>query len=200
MQVQYYKSHEDYLTSDPNDSLVEGDVVELHRLKVSRHVRHVVASIVSPFGDPVESRPPVPTADERLAAYKGKRFAKLKRRELRVKAADGDAEAIQALKDMGLDPGAGAEAGFGKKENVQTGVGERRNPSSGAILGEKGQKLPQGVLPGGKHAVGGINERSQQRKGMADRRNEEAMERLQEGKEKKKELERMNLNSDSVLR
>lgn len=109
-----FHSAEQHLVHDPNNSLITGDVVELHRLHVSKRVRHVVASVIAPFGTPLEARPPIPTPDDRLAVYKETRFRKFKRRELRAKAAEGDAEAIQALKDMGLDPGEGAEAGVGK--------------------------------------------------------------------------------------
>ncbi|CAK4034756.1 nucleic acid-binding [Lecanosticta acicola] len=196
----YYRSEENHLVHDPNSSLVQGDVVELHRLRVAKTVGHVVASIVSPFGAPVEARPPIPTPDERLAAYKAKRFDKQKRRELRVKAAEGDAEAIQQLKDMALDPGYGAEPGVGKKDNAQAKVGKQRNPTPGAILGEKGQKLPEGVLPGGKHATGKINERAQHNKGKAERFDRAAWDRLVEGNEQQEELDSQNLNSGAVLK
>jgi small subunit ribosomal protein S17 len=142
-----FPDHVQHLVHDPNNSLVTGDVVELHRLRVSRRVEHVVASIVSPFGTPIDSRPPIPTADERLAEYKEYRFKKLHRRELRLKAAEGDAEAIQELKSMGLDAGQGAVAGVGRKDNLQQG--KAKTSAEGAILGQKGQKLPQRVLPGG---------------------------------------------------
>lgn len=97
------------MVNDPNNSLVTGDVVELHRLKVSAAVRHVVAGIISPFGQPAEARPPVPTPEERLAAYKQRRFLKIQRRELRAKAADGDVEATEQLERMGLGEAEGEE-------------------------------------------------------------------------------------------
>ncbi|KAH9864599.1 hypothetical protein J1614_010534 [Plenodomus biglobosus] len=56
----HFPSHSTYLVGDPNNSLVEGDVVRIasgHR--TSTAVRHVVTSIVAPFGEPVENRPPV---------------------------------------------------------------------------------------------------------------------------------------------
>lgn len=145
---------------DPNSSLVVGDVVKLHRLRVSKAVHHVVAEIVSPFGKPVDARPPIPTPDERLAAWKEHRFAKLKRRSLRQAAAKGNAEAIEELKSMGLVPGDGVEAGKGRNANLQTRDGNPRDSGNGALLGNKGQKLPNGVLPGGKHAVGKVDERA----------------------------------------
>ncbi|USP80080.1 uncharacterized protein yc1106_07354 [Curvularia clavata] len=51
-----------YLVRDPNNSLVEGDIVRItsgHR--ISTAIRHVVTSIVAPFGEPIENRPPVLT-------------------------------------------------------------------------------------------------------------------------------------------
>ncbi|KAF2134381.1 nucleic acid-binding protein [Dothidotthia symphoricarpi CBS 119687] len=56
----HFPAPKTYLVRDPNNSLVEGDVVRItsgHR--TSPAVRHVVTSIVAPFGEPVENRPPV---------------------------------------------------------------------------------------------------------------------------------------------
>lgn len=167
---------------------------------MSTQVDHVVARIVAPFGTPIDQRPPIPTPEERLAAYKEKRFAKLKRRTLRTKAADGDAEAIQQLKDMGLDPGHGAEPGVGKSDNVQKQAGKSRNPGKGAILGEKGQKLPDGVLPGGQHEVGKIDQRAKHNKASAMKLDTQVEDWLREAKEKREELERQNVGSDSALK
>lgn len=199
--LQYYTAYKQHLVHDPNSSLVTGDVIEMHRLRASTGVHHVVARIITPFGTPIAERPPVPTADERLSAYKQKRFAKLRRRSLRREAAKGDAEAIRELRRMGLDPGKGVEAGKGQTVNVQKGVGKKRNPTpgDGAILGAKQQKLPEGVLPGGKHEVGKINERAQKNKGKAMQFRAKAEENLLEAKEKGEVLEKEGLGSDSVV-
>lgn len=143
---QYFASYTQHLVHDPNNSLVVGDVIQMHRLKVSSQVFHVVGSIIAPFGRPISERPPIPTPDERLANYKEKRFAKLERRKLRQEAAQGDADAIKQLQAMGLDPGKGAEPGKGEMEGVQLNVGKKRNPTNkdGGILGHKGQKMPHG--------------------------------------------------------
>ena len=162
-------------------------------------MHHVVAKIISPFGTPVEQRPPVLNADERLAKYKEKRFAKLHRRSLRRQAAMGEPAAIRELRGMGLDPGKGVEAFKGETANVQKGVGKVRTPSKGAILGSKGQKLPEGVLPGGKHEVGKINERAERNKGKAMKMKKQAEKNILEAKEKDEELEKRGLASDSVL-
>ena len=79
-------------------------------------------------------------------------------------------------------------------------VGKSRNPGKGGILGEKGQKLPKGVLPGGKHEVGKIDDRAKHNKEMAMKFDAQAEDRLLEAKEKGEELERQNLGADSVLR
>lgn len=160
----YFPSPTNHLVHDPNSSLIVGDVVKLHRLRVSKSVHHVVAEVVSPFGKPIDARPPIPTPDERLAAWKEHRFKKLKRRSLRQEAANGNAKAIEELKGMGLDPGDGVEAGKGKNANLQAHEGQTGDSRTGALLGQKGQKLPQGVLPGGEHAVGKIDERAKHNK------------------------------------
>ena len=166
--VKYFASHTNHLVHDPNSSLVPGDVVSLHRLRVSTAVHHVVASIIAPFGTPIEEREPIPTPDERLAAYKTHRFAKLRRRELRREAAKGDLDAIRELRTMGLDPGQGVETKGGA-------VG---------MMGAKGQKLPKGVLPGGQHAVGKIDERAKRNKGSAVKLEERARGNLREARER----------------
>lgn len=167
---------------------------------MSKRVGHVVAKIISPFGKPIGQRPPIPKPDDRLAAYKEKRFAKLDRRELRRKAAEGDAEAIEKLKKVDLDPGKGAEVGVGKgkKDNVQ--AKGKTAAGKGAVLGEKGQKLPSGVLPGGKHEVGKINTRAKHNKETAMKFEAQAAENLSEAKEKAEKLEQKGLESDSALR
>ncbi|KAF7455619.1 RpsQ Ribosomal protein S17 [Pyrenophora tritici-repentis] len=49
-----------YLVRDPNNSLVEGDIVRITSgYRTSTAISHVVTSIVAPFGEPVENRPPV---------------------------------------------------------------------------------------------------------------------------------------------
>jgi small subunit ribosomal protein S17 len=56
----HFPSHKHYTVSDPNNSLVEGDVVRItsgHR--TSSTIRHAVTAIVAPFGEPVENRPRV---------------------------------------------------------------------------------------------------------------------------------------------
>lgn len=143
---QYFASYTQHLVHDPNNSLVVGDVIQMHRLKVSSQVFHVVGAITAPFGKPISERPPIPTPDERLETYKRKRFAKLERRSLRREAAMGHADAIKQLQAMGLDPGKGVEAGKGETANVQRNVGRKRNPTNknGGIVGSKGQKLPHG--------------------------------------------------------
>lgn len=70
------------------------------------------------------------------------------------------------------------EAGQG----VKAGKGERGARKAGQ-LGNKGQKLPKGVLPGGKHAVGKIDERAKHNKEQAAKRNEKAEKNLLEAKQ-----------------
>lgn len=161
---------------DPNNSLVIGDVVELHRLRCSKHVHHVVGRIVSPFGKPVEARPQIPTPDERLAIYKQARFAKLERRRLRQQAAIGDGQAIAKLKEMGLDPGFGVEEGKSKAQIL------KEHPS--AVVGAKGQILPKGVQADGGHAAQDISVT----KDKAEAFKQKAEERLEEEQEATKDV------------
>jgi small subunit ribosomal protein S17 len=61
----HFPAPRNYLVRDPNSSLVPGDVVRItsgHR--TSKAIHHVVTSIIAPFGEPVENRPPVLTTEQ----------------------------------------------------------------------------------------------------------------------------------------
>ena len=91
---------------------------------------------------------------------------------MRRAAAQGSEGAIEKLRAMGIDPGQGVGAGVGEK-----------NVKNAGLLGKKGQKLPAGVLPGGKHAVGKIDERAKSNKEKAMKRNAQAEENLLRAKQ-----------------
>ncbi|KAF6789333.1 ribosomal protein s17 [Colletotrichum sojae] len=83
VQKMFTKPH-NYLVHDPNSSLRTGDVVSIvPGWRTSLRKRHVVKSIIAPYGTPIEERPPVPTEEERLAVLIQKREAKENRREAR---------------------------------------------------------------------------------------------------------------------
>lgn len=197
MPKKYFADHTNHLVHDPNNSLNQGDVISLHRLKVSTAVHHVVASIITPFGTPIESRPPIPTPEERLAAYKAKRLPKLHRRTLRREAAKGSPEAIAELKSLGADPGAGVAPGKGERFGTEKGTGKTRTPAKGALMGKNGQKLPEGVLPGGKHEVGKIDARAKHNKEAAIKRQEKTAANLKRSQELKKSQDAQGISSDS---
>lgn len=151
-------------------------------------MHHVVAKVLVPFATEVADRPHIPTADQRLADYKEKRFAKLHRRSLRRSAATGNADAIEELRDMGLDPGKGAEPGKNDTADLEVGEGEKYTPTKTAVLGNKGQKLPTGVLPGGKHAIGSINDRAQANATSTKELRRQTRENVEEAKAKAEEM------------
>lgn len=63
--TQYFPSPKTYLVADPNNSVVEGDVVRIASgYRFSKQIRHVVTGIVAPFGPPAEERPPVLTEEQ----------------------------------------------------------------------------------------------------------------------------------------
>lgn len=165
---------------------------------MSTRVHHVIASIITPFGKPISERPHIPTPEERLAAYKTQRFAKLNRRHLRREAAKGDAESIVELRRMGLDPGHGVAPGKGETKGTEKHTGKQRTPSDGGILGKKGQKLPKGVLPGGEHEVGKIDERAKHNKQSAMKMQEKAAENRAGAQEKEVERAREGLRGGSA--
>lgn len=179
LRSQHFKDHSDHLVHDPNSSLNIGDVVSLRPFRAAKHVHHVVSEILVPFGTPINSRPPVPSEGESQAQYNAKRGDKLERRRLRRLAAQGSEEAIESLRAMGIEAGQGVGAGVGEK-----------NVKKAGLIGNKGQKLPMGVLLGGKHAVGGIDERAKHNKEQAMKRNEKAERNLLQAKEVAEEASR----------
>ncbi|KAL8928449.1 MAG: hypothetical protein Q9208_001682 [Pyrenodesmia sp. 3 TL-2023] len=77
----HFTAHQSHLVSDPNSSLREGDVVRIAPAwRASKHIRHVVTEIVSPWGPPVEERPPIPDLEEMAEEMRAKREAKIERR------------------------------------------------------------------------------------------------------------------------
>jgi small subunit ribosomal protein S17 len=59
---QHFPAPRTYIARDPNNSVVEGDIVRITSgYRTSKVIHHVVTSIVAPFGEPVENRPPVLT-------------------------------------------------------------------------------------------------------------------------------------------
>jgi small subunit ribosomal protein S17 len=170
--LQHFKDHSDHLVHDPKSSLNIGDVVALRPFRAAKHVHHVVSEILVPFGTPITQRPLVPSEGESEAAYNTKRHSKLERRSLRRAAAQGSESAIAKLQALEVEAGQGVAAGKGEKGARKAGQ-----------MGNKGQKLPKGVLPGGKHAVGKIDERAKHNKEQAAKRNEKAEKNLLEAKQ-----------------
>lgn len=161
----------------------------------------MVAEIISPFGKPLAERPAVPTADERLAAYKEKRFTKLHRRSLKREAAKGNEEAISELRRMSINPGRGVEAGKGESANLQRGIGQKRTPTpkDGAILGSKGQKLPDGVLQRGKYEVGKIGDRARTNKEKAMKMDKQTEQNLAQADAIGETLAEKGLEAESIV-
>ncbi|RDW77281.1 hypothetical protein BP6252_05334 [Coleophoma cylindrospora] len=70
------------LVHDPNSSLRLGDVISITPgWRVSKHVHHVVDSIIAPYGVPIEERPRVPSEAERIAEREEKMRVKVERRK-----------------------------------------------------------------------------------------------------------------------
>jgi small subunit ribosomal protein S17 len=83
---------------DPRESLRVGDIVAITPgWRASKHVHHVVSSIIAPFGEPIEARPPVPTEEERVAEREARRLAKAerKRRRKSEEKSEGEASGVE---------------------------------------------------------------------------------------------------------
>ncbi|RFU27894.1 hypothetical protein B7463_g8443, partial [Scytalidium lignicola] len=81
------------LVHDPRSSLREGDIVSIAPgWRVSKNVHHVVESIIAPFGEPIEARPPVPTEEERVAEREEKKRRKDERRLAQMLGVEGEVD------------------------------------------------------------------------------------------------------------
>lgn len=79
--LQFYADPKHYLVHDPNSSLRTGDVVAIAPgWPTSRHKRHVVKHIIAPYGEPIESRPAVPSLEEIISEREAKKEAKDERK------------------------------------------------------------------------------------------------------------------------
>ena len=66
--------------------------------RTSQHKKLVVKHIIAPFGPAIDQRPPIPTAEERMAERTQKRVLKLERRAERQELAAATARAEKAEK------------------------------------------------------------------------------------------------------
>jgi ribosomal protein S17 len=80
-QSQHFNATSHLLVHDPRSSLRIGDIISISPgWRVSKHVHHVVNSIIAPFGEPIEERPAVPSEEERVAEREAKKRVKDERR------------------------------------------------------------------------------------------------------------------------
>ncbi|KAF3925280.1 hypothetical protein ABW20_dc0106654 [Dactylellina cionopaga] len=83
----YFHHHQDHLTHDENSACLAGDVVRIQPFqRHSKHKKHVIYEVISPFG--TGERKPIETPEERAERLKIKRDAKLDKREVRRKAVE----------------------------------------------------------------------------------------------------------------
>ncbi|KAK6431631.1 hypothetical protein LTR95_012208 [Oleoguttula sp. CCFEE 5521] len=160
----HFSAPTQHLVHDSASSLLLGDVISLHRLRVSSTVHHVVAEIITPFGKPISERPPIPTPEERFAAYKTARLAKLERRKLRREAGEGKEEAVAELKALGLDMAEGMEAGKGAKGRAQAGS------VKSAVTGSVAQAEASAAVASEKAAASKVNERARLNQERAEKK------------------------------
>jgi small subunit ribosomal protein S17 len=87
MGTQNYSRRRHVLVHDPRSSLRAGDIISISPgWRTSRHVKHIVNSIIAPYGEPIEARPPVPSREELLAEKEAKKSKKTERKRLRLLA------------------------------------------------------------------------------------------------------------------
>ena len=113
--MQHYNHYDKLLVHDPRSSLRAGDVVSISSgVRRSKHVKHIVRSIIAPFGEPIEARPPIPSINEVVAEMDEKKRLKDERKKQRLleeksSAQEERANANKKLRgEQGLKKGAAA--------------------------------------------------------------------------------------------
>ena len=90
--IQHFNRTSHLLVHDPKSSLRTGDIISISPgWRVSKQVHHVVNSIIAPFGEPIESRPAVPSEEERLLEREEKRR---KKEEMRSAKREGSVDEL----------------------------------------------------------------------------------------------------------
>lgn len=161
-----FPSSKTYLVADPNSSLNEGDVVRIASgWRTSKQIRHVVTSIVAPFGPPVEERPPVLTEEERMkirirerlekdvrSAARGRTTSKLRIKEARKQGLEiPDLEsAMRNTKLMEAEDAARLESGGSKNKapigHRQTNKEKKKEEREKAGAARKAEAKKQVIL------------------------------------------------------
>jgi ribosomal protein S17 len=116
---QHFNRTTNLLVHDPRSSLRLGDIIAIEPgWRVSKHVHHVVAKIIAPFGEPIEARPPVPSFEERVEERERRRAEKEARRAAR-RVQDGG-------EDNGARGGEGESEAAAREREREAGVREAR--------------------------------------------------------------------------
>jgi small subunit ribosomal protein S17 len=150
---QHFPSPQTHLVADPNNSLVEGDVVRIASgWRTSKHIRHVVTAIVAPFGRPVEERPPILTEDERMAIRVKERLLKDVRAASkgritslqRLKLARKQKLEIPSLEEAMANIKLAEEEARVQKENTKEGRREKHRGHAGQVETARQRRVEEG--------------------------------------------------------
>jgi|TARA_R110002003_G_scaffold63_15_gene5894 small subunit ribosomal protein S17 len=151
----HFPAPKNYLVRDPNSSLVPGDVVRItsgHR--TSKAIHHVVTSIIAPFGEPVENRPPVLTPaqleEQRIrqrllkdvrSAHKGRqvsihRIEQARKQGLEIPSLEEAMRGLRAYEADMRERGVGT----GKEEKHKGQVGQQMTAKQRRMEGNRKEK------------------------------------------------------------
>ena len=116
---QKFNKRQHLLVHDPRSSLRQGDIISITPgWRASKHVHHVVSSIIAPFGEPIEARPAVPSEEERVKEREEKLKAKGVRRGKIVDLV-GEDGVEDKMADEGLSSVQEAREDIGEVKGVQ---------------------------------------------------------------------------------
>jgi len=138
------------LVADPTSALRAGDVIRIAPEVYSRHIKHVVTEIISPWGAGIDERPKVLSNEERAALRAEKRAQKVARREARGKGEVDERE--EWLEEEEVD---------GKKKDRRTSEGVKKVETlreKNLRTVEEAERIP-GILDVRKLDIGKVEEK-----------------------------------------
>ncbi|KAL8874325.1 MAG: hypothetical protein Q9174_000324 [Haloplaca sp. 1 TL-2023] len=100
----HYTAYQTHHVSDPASSLRTGDVVRIAPASwrsPKDNIKHVVTSILAPWGEPIEERPPIPKIEELEEKARAKREAKMERRQERKRNGKQGKDGDEQQKSLG---------------------------------------------------------------------------------------------------
>ncbi|KAF2147319.1 uncharacterized protein K452DRAFT_240704 [Aplosporella prunicola CBS 121167] len=173
----YFPAPYTVLVSDPNNSLREGDVINLRSgYRASKTVRHVVTSFIAPFGSGISERPPLPTEEELAQKLLQKRYEKDFRQASRGREAAYRRIKTAALQESQILYKLGQIQGLESMEDAESLGYLQAQLEKLKMMRREGVQVGEAGPPGGEESLGSVDARARYSAAKAARFTKKALE------------------------